>query len=116
MTESQRRWYDQDPTLKEAMDILSLSPDNIKDQAVEIILKLQEEVAANVIERIYKTVMKYKNDGNRWYDNDPVMMKAIELLRVASPNIQKAAAKKLLKSFSQDYLETIELDDAQQNE
>ena len=43
-----RRWYDKDPLLNEALELLSLSPDNTKNQAADFILKLQEEVAAEV--------------------------------------------------------------------
>ena len=50
-----RRWYDNDPTLKEAMELLSISSENTKDHGCSFILKLQEEVAANVIEKIYET-------------------------------------------------------------
>ena len=35
-------------------------------------------------------------DTRRWYDHDPVMLKAIELLRVAPPKTQRLAALKLL--------------------
>lgn len=105
-----RRWYDKDPTLKEAMELLSLSNEDTKDQAVDFISNLQEQVAAEVIEKVYATVKKYQGTGNRWYDNDPVMMRAIELLRVAPPNVQKIAAKKLLKALSEQALEELEAD------
>lgn len=91
-----RRWYDKDPVLKEAMELLSLSPDDTKDQAAGLILKLQDQVAADVIERVYKTISQYGGKGTRWYDADPVMLKAVELLREAPAHVQRAAAKKLL--------------------
>ena len=101
MTKS-RRWYDNDPLLSEAMELLSLSTDDTKDQAANFILKLQDQVAADVIERVYETVAKYQGKGGRWYDADPTMLKAIELLREASPEIQRKAAKKLLTALSRD--------------
>lgn len=97
-----RRWYDKDPLLKEAMELLSLCPEDAKDQAAGFILNLQDQVAVDVIERVYETITKYQNNGNRWYDNDPVMMKAIEMLRIAPPHIQRVAAKKLLKVLASD--------------
>jgi len=103
-----RRWYDNDPTLKEAMELLSLSSEDKKDMAANFISKLQEQIAADVIEKIYETVLKYKKTGNRWYDDDPVMMKAIELLRVAPPEVQKTAAKKLIRALSTNDLELID--------
>lgn len=106
--ECQRRWYDNDPTLSEAMELLSLSPDESKDMAADFILKLQEVIASDIIEKVYQTVKKYEGKGNRWYDSDPVMIKAIELLRVAPLNIQKAAAKKLLKALSSKELDELQ--------
>lgn len=102
-----KRWYDKDPILKEALELLRLSSDSEKEAAKDFILKLQEDVAKDVIERIYEIVTKYQGVGNRWYDNDPVMIKAIELLRNAEPKVQRKAALKLLlaleeKSFPKD--------------
>lgn len=99
-----RRWYDKDPTLSEAIELLQISTDETKGQAAEFMLKLQEVVASDIIEKVYQTVKKYEGKGNRWYDSDPLMVRAIELLRAAPLNIQKAAARKLLKALSQDEL------------
>lgn len=106
--ESQRRWYDNDPSLGEAMELLSLAPDESKEMAADFILKLQEVIASDIIEKVYQTVKKYQGKGNRWYDSDPIMIKAIELLRVAPLNIQKAAAKKLLKALSSTELDELQ--------
>jgi len=106
--DTQRRWYDNDPTLSEAMELLSMSPDESKDMAADFILKLQEVIASDIIEKVYLTVKKYQGKGSRWYDSDPVMIKAIELLRVAPLNIQKAAAKKLLKALSSKELDELQ--------
>ena len=65
------------------------------------ILKLQEEVAADVIERIYEMVTQYAGKGNRWYDNDPVMLRAVEILRHADPKTQRIAALKILLSLEE---------------
>lgn len=94
--EKRRRWYDEDPTMSEAMELLRLSTSDLKGHAADYISKMQEQVAHEVIERVYEAVKKYSYDGNRWYDKDPVVLKAIELLRNAPPGIQKKAAKKLL--------------------
>ena len=96
-----RRWYDKDPILKEALELLRLQTDETKAEAADYILTLQEQVAADVIERLYETITKYQCKGNRWYDNDPVMLKAIEMLRLAPPKTQRIAALKLLLSLEQ---------------
>ena len=97
-----RRWYDNDENLKEALELLSLSSDDTKTEASDFILKMQSEVAIEVIEGVYRTISKYEGTGSRWYDCDPVMIKAIELLRVAPPKVQRAAAKKLLEILARN--------------
>ena len=91
-----KRWYDNDPILKEALELLKLSSDEQKEDAKDYMLRLQENVAQDVIERIYEIVTKYQGVGNRWYDNDPVMIRAVEMLRQADPKTQRIAALKLL--------------------
>lgn len=96
-----KRWYDKDPILKEALELLRLSSPDEKEQAKDFILQLQEQVAGEVIERIYEIITQYQGKGNRWYDDDPVMIKAIELLRLADPKTQRKAALKLLLALEE---------------
>ena len=103
-----RRWYDNDPILKEALELLSLQTNNDKSTAAEFIISLQEQVAQDVIERIYEITKKFANKGNRWYDRDPVMLKAIELLRAAPPKTQRIAALKLLLAMESKNMESLE--------
>lgn len=107
-----RRWYDQDPILSEAMELLRISTEDLKGSASEHMERLQEQIAHEVIERVYQSVQKYSDEGVRWYDKDPVMLKAIELLRAAPPQVQKRAAKKLLESLQEKDNE----DDADNND
>ena len=101
MTE-QRRWSDKDPILKEALELLRIQPHDTQEEiANDFMVHLQEEVAANVIEHVYEMVKQYQGKGNRWYDNDPVMLKAIEMLRVAPPKTQRIAALKLLLALEE---------------
>ena len=95
----QRRWYDKDPVLKEALELLRLAPGDKRDAAAEFIIQMQEQVAADVIETVYDSMSEYHGKGKRWYDNDPIVMKAIELLRVAPKKTQKEAALKLLTAL-----------------
>ena len=100
-----KRWYDKDPILKEALELLRLSTDEQKEQAKDFMLKLQEDVAQDVIERIYEIITQYQGKGNRWYDNDPVMIKAVEMLRQADPKTQRIAALKLLLALEKGSVE-----------
>lgn len=94
-----QRWYDKDPILKEALDLLRLQPLEKQENAVDFIVKLQEEIAKDVIERVYEMVNEYQGKGNRWYDSDPILIKAMETLRVANSETQRIAAKKLLENL-----------------
>ncbi|MGN1125314.1 MAG: hypothetical protein ACI4SM_03910 [Candidatus Gastranaerophilaceae bacterium] len=94
-----RRWYDKDPVLKEALELLRLAPGDKRDAAAEFVIQLQEQVAADVIEKVYDIMAEFHDKGKRWYDNDPMVMKAIELLRVAPKKTQKDAALKLLTAL-----------------
>lgn len=106
-----RRWYDKDPILKEALELLQLQTEDKKNDAADFILKLQEQVAQDVIESVYTMVTQYAGKGSRWYDNDPVMLKAVELLRLAPPETQRSAALKLLKALENNNMEDIDLQD-----
>lgn len=104
-----RRWYDKDPILKEALELLKLSCEDTKSSAAEFILQLQEQVAGEVIEHVYEIMNEYEGKGNRWYDKDPVVMKAIELLRVAPKKTQRQAALKLLLALEEKNFENLNL-------
>jgi len=104
-----RRWYDKDPILKEALELLQLQTDDTKSSAADFILNLQEQVAQDVIESVYEMVTQYSGKGTRWYDSDPVMLKAIELLRLSPPDIQRKAALKLLTALENNTLDNIDI-------
>lgn len=104
-----RRWYDKDPILKEALELLQLSCEDTKSSAAKFILQLQEQVASEVIEHVYEIMNEYEGKGNRWYDRDPVVMKAIELLRVAPKKTQRKAALKLLLALEEKNFENLDL-------
>lgn len=104
-----RRWYDKDPILKEALELLKLSAGDTKNSAAEFILQLQEQVAGEVIEHVYEIMQEYEGKGNRWYDNDPVVMKAIELLRVAPKKTQRKAALKLLLALEDKNFDNLDI-------
>ena len=102
MTGTSRRWYDNDPILKEALELLKLQTDDKKSAAADFIISLQEQVAGDVIERIYEITTQYAGKGNRWYDNDPIMIRAVEMLRQADPKTQRIAALKLLLALERN--------------
>ncbi len=105
-----RRWYDNDPILKEALELLQLQTDDNKNVAADFIISLQEQVAQDVIERIYEITKQFSKKGNRWYDSDPVMLKAMELLKAAPPKTQRIAALKILLAMENENMESLEND------
>lgn len=116
MSESFRRWYDNDPILKEALELLSLQTDDTKSAAADFMISLQEQVAQDVIEHIYEITKEFANKGNRWYDSDPVMLKGIELLRAAPPKTQRMAALKLLMAMESNSMGSLDLNENNLNE
>lgn len=108
---TERRWYDKDPILKEALELLQLACDETKNDAAEFILQLQEQVAGEVIEHVYQIMNEYQGKGNRWYDKDPIVMKAIELLRVAPKATQRKAALKLLLALEEQSFDNVSLEE-----
>jgi len=93
-----KRWYDHDPLLIEVIEILKYFQDDLKEQAQIFIDKIESQVGKESIDSFYKMIHSF--DGNRWYDKDPVLSKAIELLRVVPPQYQRKAAQNFLDSLN----------------
>jgi hypothetical protein len=60
-----KRWYDSDPILKEALELLRLQPESTKTEATDFLLKLQEQVAGEVIEHVYDIINTYQGKGKQ---------------------------------------------------
>ncbi len=92
-----KRWYDHDPILLQVINILRDYQTELHAQAEVFLLKIEEKVSKETIEKFYQMVRPAS--GNRWYDKDPVISKTVELLRVVPPEVQKAAAEHFLKTL-----------------
>ena len=104
MSPTYKRWYDHDPLLLEVVELLRSYQDELKAQAELFLLKIEEKVSKEAIEKFYQLVKPV--NGNRWYDNDPVISRTVELLRVVPPDVQRACADhfiKALKEIGVDY-------------
>lgn len=97
MSPTYKRWYDHDPLLLEVIELLRNYQDELKVQAEVFLEKIEEKVSKEAIEKFY-TLVKPVN-GNRWYDEDPVISKTVELLRVVPPDIQKACAERFIQAL-----------------
>ena len=101
MTEANRpkRWYDQDPLLTEVLDILKHYQSELKSQAEAFLSRMTDVVGKETLDWYYQEMLEEKKThgfGNRWYDEDPTLSKAVELLRIAPPATQKEIAQNFL--------------------
>lgn len=104
MSQSYKRWYDHDPNLMQILELLRNYQTELKEQAIIFLEKLEEKVSKETIDKFYEMVKPI--DGKRWYDQDPIISKTVELLRVIPPDAQKAAAenfKKVLREMGIDH-------------
>ena len=92
-----KRWYDHDPVLLQVINILRDYQTELRAQAEVFLLKIEERVSKETIEKFYEMVKPA--NGNRWYDKDPVISKTVELLRVVPPDVQKATAQSFLNAL-----------------
>jgi hypothetical protein len=95
---SVRRWYDHDPVLIEVLDLLKSFQADVRVQAQAFTEKIEAAVGPDVLEKFYEASAN-RPKGNRWYDEDPVVHKAVELLRVVPPDAQRQAAMKFLEAM-----------------
>lgn len=97
-TETFRRWYDQDPLLAEVLELLRSYPSDVRAQAEIFLKKIEEQIGKETLDKFYEMSKPHKT-GNRWYDHDPVVSRAVELLRVVPPPVQRQAALKFMESM-----------------
>lgn len=93
-----RRWYDHDPRLIEVLDLLRSYQSDVREQAEVFLKKIEEQIGEDQVEAFYEK-LKPEKFGNRWYDHDPVVSRAVELLRIVPPDAQRKAAEKFLESM-----------------
>lgn len=101
MSPDYKRWYDHDPILAEVLDALRSFKDELRAQAQIFLDKIAAEVGPDVVDSFYSKVRSDLGEqfGRRWYDEDPVVSKAVELLRVAPPDAQRRAAESFLNGL-----------------
>ncbi|MDH4380088.1 MAG: hypothetical protein QE263_09320 [Vampirovibrionales bacterium] len=100
---SYQRWYDQDPVLMEVLELLRSFQSDVRVQAELFLEKIEGQVGKEALEEFYR-VSRPEKFGNRWYDKDPVISRAVELLRVVPPDAQRQAAMRFLESVKKQGL------------
>ncbi len=98
-----QRWYDHDPVLLEVLELLRSFQTDVRAQAQIFLDKIESQIGSEALEQFY-AVSRPKQFGNRWYDKDPVVSKAVELLRVVPPDAQRQAAMKFLEAMKKQGL------------
>jgi hypothetical protein len=93
-----RRWYDHDPMLMEVLDLLKSFESDVREQAEIFLARIEEQIGKDKVEKLYAAA-KPSQFGNRWYDKDPTVSRAVELLRIVPPDVQRQAAQKFLESM-----------------
>jgi hypothetical protein len=107
-----RRWYDHDPLLMEVLEIMRSFQEDVKVQAEVFLEKLVATVGAEAMEQFYLQARPVKF-GQRWYDQDASISKAVELLRVLPPAKQRETAQKFLEALKRQGLSSEMLQELQ---
>lgn len=84
--------------LIEVLDLLRSFQTEVRAQAEVFLSQIEEQIGAANLEKFYAAA-KPPHFGNRWYDEDPVVSRAVELLRIVPPETQRQAAKKFLDAM-----------------
>lgn len=92
-----KRWYDHDPLLMEVVELLKNFQDDLKEQAEVFLENIESHVGKEAIDSFYEKVKP--TNGKRWYDKDPSLSKAVELLRIAPERVQRQAAQNFLAAL-----------------
>lgn len=98
-----RRWYDQDPLLAEVLELLRSYETDVKAQAEVFLQKIEAQIGKEALEKFYE-MSRPEKTGNRWYDHDPVVSRAVELLRVVPPAVQRQAAERFMEAMKKQGL------------
>lgn len=100
---SYKRWYDHDPMLAEVLEALRSFKDELRAQSQIFLDKIAAEVGQDTVNKFYSKVQEELGDkfGRRWYDEDPVVSQAVELLRVVPPEVQRKAAESFMKGLKE---------------
>ena len=101
-TNQQRRWYDKDPVLSEAVHTLEHSDDQtqirIALNLIKIIIEHNiEDEEFEAVEDIISAVSLDDNRNGRWYDIDTTLKTAMNMLQNCPAATQHEIAKEMAK-------------------
>jgi hypothetical protein len=101
-TQKVRRWYDTDPVLLEVLNFMELAPKEAEAYAKNLIAGVEKHAPSKALEEVYASFEDPKRPQNRWYDENPTLSKAIELLKMMPPETQRLAAMQFIEATKSD--------------
>jgi hypothetical protein len=94
-----RRWYDTDPILLEVINLMALAKTEAITYATKLIKGVEAQVAPEVLAQVTSRLADPNRPQNRWYDKEPVLAKAMELLQLMPPEAQRVAALQFIDAL-----------------
>ena len=94
-----RRWYDTDPILLEVINLMALAKEEAKTYATKLIKGVEAQVSPEVLAQVTARLENPNRPQNRWYDKEPVLAKAMELLQLMPPEAQRVAALQFIDAL-----------------
>ncbi|MFN9691876.1 MAG: hypothetical protein ACK551_07255 [Vampirovibrionales bacterium] len=101
-TQKVRRWYDTDPVLLEVLNFMELAPKQAEAYAKNLIAGVEKYAPSKALEEVYASFEDPNRPQNRWYDENPTLSKAIELLKMMPPETQRLAAMQFIEATKSD--------------
>ncbi len=101
-THKVRRWYDTDPVLLEVLNFMELAPKEATAYASSLIAGVEKHAPQEALAQVYQEFEDPNRPKNRWYDENPILSKAIALLKMMPPDVQRMAALQFIEATKAD--------------
>ncbi len=86
-----KRWYDKDPVLKLALDLVEKSNDTVKDFVSDYIIEEAENLGLSLTENNFDCFWR------RWQDNNIKYFEAMEYMKIFDFETKKEIAMVIIK-------------------
>jgi len=96
-TQDHQRWYDKNIYLKNLMNFLEHSCEQIQNDIAEDIIQIMAAKEYD-LDSFFCRIDSRTLDGKRWYDKNPNLQAAVEMLKYISENEKKELFNEILGS------------------
>lgn len=86
-----RRWYDKDPVLKLAVDLIEKSSDSVKDYVADYIIEEAKNLGLALSENNFDCFWQ------RWQDNNLKYFEAMEYLKIIDYETKKEISMEIIR-------------------